>query len=110
MLWEMTMLFKEKHIKKIMRGEKTMTRRTHKRTFKVGGVYGIRSWYLKRPKHYVKITSRFQQRLGDMTFEDVRKEGYETFEDFKRAWIEINGEWGSDQLVWVYEFEVTDSR
>jgi hypothetical protein len=45
-----------------------------------------------------------------MTFEDVRKEGYETFEDFKRAWIEINGEWGPDQLVWVYEFEVTDSR
>ncbi|MDH5450216.1 MAG: hypothetical protein OEX77_04835 [Candidatus Bathyarchaeota archaeon] len=104
------MLFREKHIKKIMRAEKTMTRRTHKRTFKVGGVYGIRSWYLERPKHYVKITSRFRQRLGDMTFEDVRKEGYETFEDFKRAWIEINGEWGPDQLVWVYEFEVTDSR
>lgn len=86
------MLFKEMHIRKIIRGEKTMTRRTHKRTFKVGGVYGIRSWFLEKPKHYVKITKKFRQRLDDITFEDVRKEGYKTLEDFKRAWMEINDE------------------
>ena len=104
------MLFKEKHIKKIVRGEKTMTRRTHKLTLKVGKIYSIRSRYFEKSKEYIKITRKFQQRLGDITLEDIRKEGYETLEGFKCAWIEINGKWNPDQLVWVYEFEKTVSE
>ena len=99
------MLFKEKHVKKIVCGEKTMTRRTHKRTLKVGRIYGLRSRYFDKSKYHIKITRTFRQRLGDIPPEDVRKEGYETLEDFKRAWVEINGRWDPDQLVWVYEFE-----
>ena len=101
------MLFKEKHLKKIVRGEKTMTRRTHKRTLKVGKIYSIRSRYFEKSKEHIKITRKFRQRLGDITLEDVRKEGYETHDDFKRAWIEIEGKWDPDQLVWAYEFEKT---
>lgn len=102
---EKELLFKEKHIKKIVRGEKTMTRRTHKYTLTVGKIYGIRSRYFEKSKEHIKITRKFQQRLGDITIEDIRKEGYETLDDFKRAWIEIYGKWDPEQLVWVYGFE-----
>ena len=99
------MLFREKHIKKILRGEKTMTRRIHKRPYRVGLKYRIqRSWY-DWTDIQILITRRFRQRLGDISPEDIRKEGYQTLEEFREAWIEINGEWDPDLMVWAYEFE-----
>jgi len=101
------LLFRRHHIRKILQGEKTQTRRlSSKRVYQVGKIYRIkRDWF-----HYsdieILITRRWRERLGDISTEDVRKEGYETLEDFKKAWIEIHGYWNPDDIVWVYEFKV----
>lgn len=99
------MIFKEYHIEKILRGKKTMTRLLHKRPCRVGRRYRIqRSWY-KWTDIQILITRRFRQRLGDISPQGIRKEGYSTLEGFKEAWIEINGRWDPDMVVWAYEFE-----
>jgi len=100
------LLFKRHHIKKILRGEKTQTRRVSQRKYKVGKVYGVRDNWFGQPKAHILITRRFRQRLGDITEEDIRKEGYNSLEEFKEAWITINGSWDPDQIVTVYEFEI----
>ena len=61
------------------------------------------SWFGK-PEGYIRIIRKFRQRLGDISLEDVRKEGYGSLEEFKQAWIEINGSWDPDLVVIVYEF------
>jgi len=99
------MLFKKGHIAMILRGEKTMTRRLHKRPYRVGHTYRIqRGWY-DWTDIYILITRRFRQRLGDISPQDIRKEGYQTLKEFKEAWIEINGFWNPNILVWAYEFK-----
>jgi len=99
------LLFKRHHIKKILRGEKTQTRRVSQRKYKVGKVYGVRDRWYGQPKARILITRRFRQRLGDITEEDVRKEGYSSLEEFKKAWEEIHGVWDPEDIVWVYEFK-----
>lgn len=99
-------LFKRKHIKKIFEGRKTQTRRIHKHTWKVGKVYGIRDRWFRKPQGYILITRKFRQRLGDISLEDIKKEGYNSLREFRRAWEEIHGSWDPEQVVIVYEFKV----
>lgn len=101
-------LFKRRHIHKIRQGQKTQTRRTHKHTWKVDRTYAIRDNYFGKPLGHIKIIRKFQQKLGDISPEDVKKEGYNSLEDFRRAWEEINGKgsWNPEQTVTVYEFEL----
>ena len=101
------MLFKEDDIKKILNHEKTMTRRPHKvNGYQIGKVYCIRSNRFKKAEHYVLITRKFSERLGDISSKDVQKEGYRSFDAFKVGWIKRVGAWKPKQIVMVYEFEV----
>jgi hypothetical protein len=104
------MLFKEKMLKKVLRGEKTQTRRTHKRKLKTGKTYGIRCSYFGKPEGHIKILRTFEQRLGDISLEDVQKEGFKTLEEFQAEWIKINGKWDPNQTVTVYEFQITEEK
>ena len=99
-------LFKRRLIQKVRSGEKTQTRRTHKRTWKLGKTYSIRASYFGKPEGHIKITKKFQQKLGEISPEDVKKEGFNSLEEFRKAWIEINGSWDPEQIVIVYEFRV----
>ncbi|RLG49621.1 MAG: hypothetical protein DRO00_09770 [Thermoproteota archaeon] len=102
------MLFRKEHIDKILRGEKTQTRRRSRYQYKVGRTYRIqRSWY-NYTDIKILITRRYKQRLGDITQKEVRKEGYSSLEEFKQAWITINGYWDPDEIVTVYEFKLVD--
>ena len=99
------MIFREEHIQMILEGRKTQTRRRHVHVLKVGRVYRIqRSWY-EWTDIQIVITRSFQQRLGDITEEDAKKEGGYTIEEFRRVWEKINGAWDPDEIVWVYEFK-----
>jgi len=98
------MLFKRHHIKKILQGRKTQTRRTSRRKYKIGRYYAIRDTYFGKPQGHIIITRRFEQKLGEISPEDVKKEGINSLEEFRKAWIEINGEWNPEQIVTVYEF------
>lgn len=101
-------LFKRRNIHKIHEGQKTQTRRTHKRTWKLGKTYSIRASYFGKPEGHIKVTKKFQQKLGDISPEDVKKEGFNSLEAFRKAWEEINGKgsWDPEQTVIVYEFEL----
>jgi len=62
-------------------------------------------WF-EKSKGYIRVTRKFQQLLGDISLEGVRKEGFQSLDDFKRAWENIHGSWTPDQTVIVYEFEL----
>ncbi len=103
------MLFKKKHVEMILAGRKTQTRRLPGKSanYAIGRVYAIRDRWFSKAQGYILITRKFRHRLGDITPEDLKKEGYSSLEEFRRAWIEINGpeSWQPNLTVTVYEFK-----
>jgi len=89
---------------------KTQIRRIHKHTWKAGKVYGIRDRWYSKAEGYILITRKFQQKLKDISPEDIKKEGYNSLEEFRREWEEIHGKgsWNQEQVVTVYEFKVVN--
>jgi len=74
---------------------------------KVGGIYKCKLKMLDK-KYFAKIeiTKLYQQRLGEVTNEDARKEGYKSVVDFYKVFYDINGMIEMNQIVYVIEFEV----
>ncbi|MCJ7425043.1 ASCH domain-containing protein [Candidatus Bathyarchaeota archaeon] len=104
-------IFKRKHLTKILAGQKTQTRRIHRpisQGWQIGKTYGIRDRWFTKPQTHITILRKFRQRLGDITQEDVQKEGYTSMEEFRKVWAEIYGQWNPDQIVTVYEFKKVD--
>ena len=79
--------------------------RSRQRVYQVGENVGIRAGYAK-PCAVVTIKKRFQQRLGDLTEEEARKEGFSSVEEFKQQWETLYRSWNPEELVWAYEFEL----
>ncbi|SHJ15255.1 ASCH domain-containing protein [Desulfofundulus thermosubterraneus] len=69
-------LFKPEHVEPILPSHKTQTRRLGKKRWKAGSVHQCRLNYRAEPFAYVKVTAVRRERLGDITEEDARKEGY----------------------------------
>jgi len=103
-------IFERKHVAKILTGQKTQTRRTHKHEYEIGRVYPICDNYYGKPQGYIKIIRKFRQRLGDMSSQDVKKEGYNSLEEFRKVWEEIYGPWKPDKIVIAYEFKLVSSK
>ncbi len=103
------MLFSKKHIKQIITGDKTQTRRrSDTKGVKIGNSYrACESIFTKREDSpaYVVVTDVYKERLGDLSEEDAKKEGGYTVEEFKNVWLDIHGEWNKNERVWVIEFE-----
>lgn len=102
------MLFRKEHIPLIKNGSKTMTRRTSKYRHKVGKTYEVKRNWFRGAGIYITIIRRFEERLGDISLEDARKEGYRTIDEFKAIWREIHGKWQPNLVVTVYEFQLTE--
>jgi len=68
----------------------------------------IRDRWFTKPQGRILILRRFKQRLGDISQQDVQAEGYQSIENFKKAWTEIYGTWKPEQIVTVYEFKKMD--
>ena len=53
------------------------------------------------------INALCNQRLGNMSEEDAKREGYRCLEDFKDAWIQTHPQRGWDpvQDVWIIEWK-----
>src|SRR5690606_38575844 len=72
-------LFKPEQVEPILVGRKTQTRRTWKRPrVKVGSVHQAKTTYHDKPFARIKITGLRRQRLGDISTEDVHREGYDS--------------------------------
>jgi hypothetical protein len=78
-------LFKKEHIPMVLQHLKTQTSRTHKREWKVGKIYPISDKLFGKPKGYILITRKWKERLGDITMEDMRKEGYNSLEEYQKG-------------------------
>jgi hypothetical protein len=98
--------FKKAEFQKIIEGRKTQTRRIHAHEWHVGKTYKIRNKLFGKGTHKILITRKFKQRLGDITPEDVKKEGFNTLEEFKQTWEKIYGSWDPNIIVTVYEFKM----
>ena len=55
------------------------------------------------------VIRKFRQRLGDISLEDVGKEGYSSLQEFQMAWEEIHGpgSWDPNLTVTAYEFQAS---
>jgi len=106
------MLFREKHIKQILNGEKTMTRRLPGKSanYQIGRVYTIRPCRFAKPAAQILIIRKFRQKLGEISTGDMKKEGYNSLDEFQAAWIKINGSWKPEQIVTCYEFKLVNKK
>lgn len=108
-----SIVFTDDHIEQIKNGDKTQTRRDWKDNFcrpTEGDVMAITTGLFvpnDEASGFIRLTEDVRkQRLGDMTDEEARREGdYESVEEFKKAWIDINGEWDPDNEVDVVTFQ-----
>jgi len=105
----MPLLFKPQHVKLILEGKKTQTRRISRPRVKIGGIYKAKTKLFSR-EHFalIKITGLRAEKLGDISDEDVKKEGYNSLEEFMEVWKSIYGSWEPERIVWVLEFEVVN--
>ena len=100
------MIFKRSLVQKILLGEKTQTRRVKPYRYGPGSTVCIQDRWNEPARARVEITRVYRQRLGEISPEEIKAEGFRTLEEFKAAWIEIYGAWQPDQTVWVYEFRL----
>ncbi len=94
-------------VEKVMRGEKLVTRRPYTDTnihyFRkmVGRI--VRLYEGGRWVHAV-IVNVYSQRLGEVSEEDARMEGFRSLEEFKSVWRSIYGGFSPEERVVVIEF------
>lgn len=92
----------------ILAGRKTETRRAWKKPMaKVGGVYKVKTKMLSKEYHcQIIVVGMRKERLGDITEEDSRKEGYASIPEYYDVWEKINGRgsWNPNQEVYVIDF------
>ena len=101
----MTLLFKRQFISKIREGIKTQTRRLKQPRLKIDKTYQLRENYRTVLPDKIHVTDIFQQYLGEITQEDIKKEGFKTMEEFIRVWTDIYGYFDPNEFIWVIEFQ-----
>jgi len=101
-------LFKPEHVEPILRGEKTQTRRIGRCRWRPGSIHQAKTSLKKGSKPFalLRIVSVRQERLGDISEDDAKKEGYSSVEAYKEVFKRIYGWWDENELVWVVDFEV----
>ena len=105
----MSISFKWRYIPLIRRGLKTETRRLRRPRLRVGGIYPLRVGRRLLPDR-VRVLKIYSQRLGEVTEEDARREGFKSLMEFRRAWIDIYQSWDDEQRIWVVEFRYLGER
>jgi len=103
------MLFKERHVGPIERGEKTQTRRVWKRCHvRVGGTYPVQLRMFAKNADalgWIRVLELRDERLGDLSREDAMAEGGYSQMEFYDVWAAINGRFDENATVTVVTFE-----
>ena len=116
------MNFQPELAEKVVRGEKTVTRRlcndnprspwwTEQCGYQPGGGpnggYAVTRGRGKGPAiGRVEILAVARVQLGHLTVEEARAEGFASVEAFEEAWAVINGAYDGDAVVWRIEMRV----
>lgn len=106
-------LFKQEHVPMILSGRKTQTRRKWKKPrAKVGSIHQAKTGFKKDDTFaLIRITGIRHEAMGDISDEDVYREGYDSREAFADIWRRIHGtDPDPTEVVTVIDFEVVDKR
>ena len=100
--------FLNPQVAKILSGEKTVTRINLPCPWLDGEVITAfqSSDESDKPFALLKIESVKEQMIGDITLEEVKKEGYEALEAFKETWKRLHGTVNDSDVVWAIEFSL----
>lgn len=106
------LLFKKWFIPQIL-GEaeplKNTTRRGGRLRWRIGAIHTFKTNYNNDSAFAkAKILRVYRQHLFDMNEDDAFREGFWSLEEFKKAWIKINGNY-DNQEVWVIDFVVVEN-
>lgn len=110
------MNFQPELAEKVMRGEKTVTRRLvsdnprspwfHERcALEPGRTYAVCPGRGKNAIGRVRVLRVMSQPLGFPGLDEAQREGFLTMDGFRQAWKQINGGYDPDAIVWRVEFE-----
>ena len=106
------MIFRPELVKKIGAGTKTMTRRPvnapHCR-YRLNHVYSVQPGRGKPGTIQITITEVREERLGDLSLRDAKREGFRTTQDFIDYWRGLYGSYDAEQMVWVISFVKGDA-
>ena len=93
--------------KAILDGRKTQTRIVEKsKNLKPGSTVAIQSEYRTESVGRIDITDVYKERLGDISMDDVRSEGFDGPSQFIEWWKKINRVYDPDIVVWVVKFRL----
>ena len=98
-------LFQPRFIEPILTGHKTQTRRKGKKRWNVGAIHQCKTEMFGEPFAHVRILDVRREKLGDISAEDAKREGFSYAWEFFSAWNQIHGKVDMDEEVWVVEFE-----
>lgn len=93
--------------KAIFNGRKTQARIIEKPQYcKPGRTVAIQSEHCTQSMGRIEITNVYNERLGDMSIDDVQSEGFDDRTQFIEWWKKINRDYDPDIVVWVVEFRL----
>lgn len=92
----------EADVEKVLNGEKTATRRN--------GVYAYPGEIMVLKGKEFKIDALYAQKLGELTDEHAKQEGYTSVEDYKQSILALHPKmpWLPKMSVWVHEFSAVE--
>jgi len=105
------MFFSRSNLEKVLRGKKTQTRRLSDK-YQVGYQYNIRTWIYEKGLARIRITGKRQERLGAISEEDLKREGYDSREALAKDWVNFYAKkmgWHPELKVWVYDFVLVEA-
>ncbi|MEC5423100.1 ASCH domain-containing protein [Virgibacillus sp. C22-A2] len=87
-------------IEKVINGQKTATRRN--------GIYADIGEVMVLKNHKFAVKTIYAQKLGDVTEENARQEGYQNLDEYKQSILSMHPgmKWLPDMNVWVHEYEL----
>lgn len=113
------MIFKPELAEKILREEKTATRRRmsdnprspwyrEKCGYRVGQVFAVQPGRSEAGIGKARVTAVYQQHLVSANVDDARREGFQSTLAFRQGFSWINRGFDPEEIVWVVEFELVE--
>lgn len=99
------MIFGPGMLKKVLSGEKTVTRRRTSH-YAVGKVYAVQPGRGKRHVAHIKAVSVWDECLGGISYASAQAEGFESPAAFKVYWTALHGGWNPREVVTRIVFEL----
>lgn len=97
-------------VKLIESGKRTAMRMPGGCPYKPHHAYVVKTGQSEPISCHITIVAVSEQKLGDMTLRDFRKEGFKNYGEFHKHWIDTFHSYDPEQVVSVVFFELGDTR